>query len=97
VLKNTIGVLCVIALSLTSCQKLERGPTAPKVQGPLKFDVSKFTDAIPLEYGTLIGVTQNSPGWVGLWFQRPDNSIVASFVNIDDGRLWEKSLTIPRK
>jgi hypothetical protein len=98
VLRSAVGALCVIALSLASCQKLERGgPTAPKVQGPLKFDVAKFPDAIPLEYGTLVGVTQNSPGWVGLWFQRPDNTIVASFVNIDDGRLWEKSLTIPRK
>lgn len=96
-LRKTVGAVCIVALSLVSCQKLERGPTAPKVQGPLKFDVAKFTDAIPLEYGTLVGVTQNSPGWVGLWFQRQDNTIVASFVNIDEGRIYEKSLTIPRK
>jgi hypothetical protein len=97
VLRKTVGALCAIALGLAACQKLERGPAAPKGAGPLKFDVSKFNDAIPLEYGTLVGVTQNSPGWVGLWFQREDHTIVASFVNIDDGRLYEKSLTIPRK
>ena len=91
------ALLVVVALSLVSCQKLERGPAAPKAPGPLKFDVAKFQDAIPLDYGTLVGVTQNSPGWVGLWFQRSDNTIVAAFVNIDEGRLYEKSLTIPRK
>ena len=99
-LRSAVGALCVIALSLVACHKLERGPAAaPKVQGPLKFDAAKFPDAIPLEYGTLVGVTQNSmsPGWVALWFQRPDNTIVASFVNIDEGRVFEKSLTIPRK
>lgn len=94
---KAVAALCVVALFLVSCQKLERGPTATKTPGPLKFDAAKFADAIPLEYGTLVGVTQNSPGWVGLWFQRSDNTIVASFVNIDDGRLYEKSLTIPRK
>jgi hypothetical protein len=91
------ALLVVVALCLASCQKLDRGPAAPKAPGPLKFDVAQFQDAIPLDYGTLVGVTQNSPGWVGLWFQRPDNTIVAAFVNIDEGRLYEKSLSIPRK
>ena len=96
-LASRIGAL-VAALCLLSCQKLDYGPRVPpKPMGPLKFDVTKFQDAIPLDYGTLVGVTQNSPGWVGLWFQRPDSTIVAAFVNIDEGRLYEKSLSIPRK
>jgi hypothetical protein len=97
VLRNTVAAVCVLALSLVACQKLDKGPQSPQSMGPLKFDAAQFADAIPLDYGTLVGVTQNSPGWVGLWFQRPDNTIVVSFVNIDQGRLWEKSLTIPRK
>jgi hypothetical protein len=92
-----LGVACVFALCLVACQKLERGSTARKVTGPLKFDVAKFDDAIPLDYGTFVGVTQNSPGWVGLWFQKPDSTITVAFVNIDDGRVYDKSLTIPRK
>ena len=97
-LRNAALLLCSAALGLTACHKLERGPAAaPRLMGPLKFDPAKFADAIPLDYGTLVGVTQNSPGWVGLWFQRPDETIVAAFVNIDEGRLYDKSLTIPRK
>lgn len=96
-LKRIGGALCVIALSLVSCQKLDQRPTTTNVEGLLNFEAAEFLDAIPLQYGTLVGVTQNRPGWVGLWFQRPDNTIVASFVNIDQGRIWEKSLTIPRK
>jgi hypothetical protein len=79
-----------------SCKKL---PANLKEAGPLTFEPSKFTDAIPDEYGTLIGVTQNpqTPGWVGLWFQRSDKSITAVFVNIDQGKIYEKALKIPRK
>ena len=95
-LKRSVTALCVVAMSTVACQKLEQGPK-PKFQGPLKYDTTTFADAIPLNYGTLVGVTQNSPGWVGLWFQRPDSTIVAAFVNIDEGRLYEKSLVIPRK
>ncbi len=96
--KRAVGALCVVlALSFSACQKLDQGPAAPKAPGPLKFDAAQFADAIPLEYGTLVGVTQNSPGWVGLWFQKRDNTIVVAFVNIDDGRLYDKSLSIPRK
>jgi len=68
-----------------------------KVPGLLHFDTARSLDAIPLDYGTLVAVNQASPGWVGLWFERPDHTIVVSFVNIDEGRIYEKSLTIPRK
>jgi hypothetical protein len=67
--------------------------------GPLAFEPAKFADAIPDEYGTLIGVTQNAqhPDWIGLWFQKPDRSITAVFVNIVQGKIYEKALIIPRK
>jgi hypothetical protein len=93
------GAVCILAVCLAtvSCKKLESDN--PKVPGPLAFEPSKFTDAIPDEYGTLVGVTQNpqSPGWVGLWFQKSDRSITAVFVNVEQGKIYEKALTIPRK
>ena len=88
---------CILAVCLAtvSCKKLES--EGPKMSGPLAFEPAKFADAIPDEYGTLVGVTQNSPGWVGLWFQKPDKTITAVFVNIERGKIYEKALTIPRK
>jgi hypothetical protein len=69
------------------------------MSGPLAFEPAKFADAIPDDYGTLIGVTQNSesPKWVALWFQKPDKTITAVFVNIEQGKIYEKTLSIPRK
>lgn len=92
-----VSVCCVLALCLlasVSCKKLET--TAP---GPLTFEPAKFADAIPADYGTLIGVTQNplAPKWVGLWFQKADGSIVGVFINIEQGKISEKTLSIPRK
>jgi len=77
-----------------SCKKLES--SSP---GPLAFETSKFADAIPDDYGTLVGVTQNpqNPKWVSLWFQKSDKSIIAVFVNVEQGRVYEKALTISRK
>jgi len=67
--------------------------------GELKLQPAKFTDAIPDDYGPLIGVTQNArdPAWIGLWFQKADKTVNAVFVNIEQGRIYEKTLTIPRK
>jgi hypothetical protein len=91
-----VGILAV-CLSIVSCKKVESD--APKMSGPLAFESVKSADAIPEDYGPLIGVTQNSqsPKWVGLWFQKPDKSITAVFVNIEQGKIYEKALTIPRK
>jgi len=96
-IKKLLCAFCILAvcLAIVSCKKLES--EGPKVSGPLAFEPAKFADAIPDEYGTLVGVTQNSPGWVGLWFQKPDKTITAVFVNIDQGKIYEKTLSIPRK
>ena len=97
--RKPIGALFVFAVCLltASCTRLDS--SKPKVLGPLSFEPAKFADAIPDEYGTLIGVTQNAqtPGWVSLWFQKSDRSITAVFVNIEEGKIYEKALTIPRK
>jgi len=96
-----VGTLCILAVCIfamlltISCKKLEQ----PVAKGPLTFEPSRFAAAIPNDYGALVGVTQNSktPAWVTLWFQKPDGTITAVFVNIDEGRIHEKTLTIPRK
>ena len=92
-----VCAFCILAvfLATVSCKKLESAN--PPTAGPLAFEPSKFADAIPNDYGTLVGVTQSSPAWVGLWFQRSDKTIIAVFVNIDQGKIYEKALTIPRK
>jgi hypothetical protein len=97
--RKPVSAICILAVCLVtvSCKKLETANPAPT--GPLTFEPSRFVNAIPDEYGNLIGVTQNpsSPRWVGLWFQRSDRTITAVFVNLDEGKLYEKALTIPRK
>ena len=94
-----VVTVCVLAVCLAtvSCKKLE--PAAPNPTGPLTFEASKFSDAIPDEYGNLVGISQDpaSPKWIGLWFQKSDRTITAVFVNVDEGRLYGKTLTIRRK
>ena len=96
---KVVYAFCIFAVCLAtvSCKKLESA--VPNMSGPLAFEPAKFADAIPEDYGTLIGVTQNpqSPKWVGLWFQKSDKTIAAVFVNIEQGKIYEKTLSIPRK
>ena len=97
-MRKTLSVLCVLALFMASvsCRKLDESANPT---GPLTYESAKFADAIPQEYGALIGVTQNSnvPGWVTLWFQKPDGAITAMGVNVRDGKISNKTLTIPRR
>src|SRR5262245_21749219 len=94
IVASCILVVCLLA---SSCSKLK--PTGAPESGPLTFESTKLSNAIPDEYGALIGVTQNAvdPAWTSLWFQKSDRTISAVFVNINEGRIYEKSLTIPRK
>jgi hypothetical protein len=88
--------ILAVGLATVSCRKLNQ-PGNPT--GPLTYEQAKFVNAIPQDYGPLIGVTGNAkdPSWSALWFQRSDGTITAVFVNVQDGRLYEKVLTIPRK
>lgn len=96
-MRKHVVALCVLAfcLATVSCTKLGE----PQSPGPLNWETAKFADAIPHDYGPLIGLTQNpqTPGWVGLWFQKSDGTIAAVFINPQEGRIAEKTLTIPRK
>ena len=92
-----LSLLLVVLTFGISCKKIETAK--PKIAGPLALQATRFADAIPAEYGNLVGVTQNPQdvGWVGLWFQKPDQTITAVFVNVEQGRIFEKTLTIPRR
>ena len=96
--RKHVVALCILTVCLVtvSCKKLGQPPIPT---GPLIYETVKLTDAIAQDYGPLISVTQNpkAPGWVGLWFQRSDGTITAVFVNVDEGKIYEKALTIPRK
>ncbi len=97
--RRALSGLCLLGLCSfsLSCKRLE--PIGVSQPGELKLEATKFVDAIPDDYGPLIGVTQNAenPAWVSLWFQKPDKTINAVFVNITQGRIYDKTLTIPRK
>jgi len=99
--RRSFGTLCILAVCLmtSSCKKREPLNVGAGAVGELKLQPAKFTDAIPDDYGPLIGVTQNArdPAWIGLWFQKADKTVNAVFVNIEQGRIYEKTLTIPRK
>ena len=100
-LKNWSVLILVVGLlvGLISCQKLPSGLPKEAFKGPLPFETAKFRDAIPLEYGPLVGVTLNpqSGFWAALWFEKPDKTIAVIWVNIVEGKIGEKVTTIPRK
>jgi hypothetical protein len=93
--RKSAGAFCILAVCLliVSCTKLDTP------SGPLRWKQVEFVDSIPAEYGSLVSVTSNpqNPAWVYLWFQKPDGTITVSFVNVVDGRVNDKSLSIPRK
>ena len=97
--RRTFGTLCILAVCLAAPSCKKREPVGVNAAGALKYAPTKFADAIPDDYGPLIGVTQNptDPAWVGLWFQKPDRTITAVFVNVNAETIYEKTLTIPRK
>ncbi len=100
--RRFLGALFLVAMCslVFSCKKIEPAESVTaNLAGELKLEPAKFADAIPDDYGPLVGVTQNpkDPGWVGLWFQKSDRTVTAVFVQINQGRIYEKTLTIPRK
>jgi hypothetical protein len=86
----------VLAIGLVGCEKLPQQPQAAEAGVPPK--AIGMVDAIPLEYGDLIGLSNTeNPGWALLFFQRPDKSIVGVYVNPQQGIIWDKAVDIPRR
>jgi hypothetical protein len=98
-LKRTVLLLSVLALILgaTACRPLpEPRPTA---RGALQTEDISYTDAIPLDYGTFIGVASlpDNPYCTGLWFEKPDKTIVFVKVNVSLGKIEKQALLLPRR
>lgn len=96
--KRAIGMFgaLVVAGAILGCGRTEDPPAA---RGPIPSQPAPFADAIPLDYGNLVGVTVNpqSPSWSALWFEAPDRGVTVVWVNTDQGRLHDQVVTIPRR
>lgn len=87
-------------LIVGACQKLENVRPFPSERpGTLPVQTAKFLDAIPSEYGDLVGVTSSTdaPAWAQAWFQGPDKSIVVLWINSRTGQVHDRVLMIPRR
>jgi hypothetical protein len=89
-------VVSVLALSmgLASCTKIEKGPVPEGILGTVS---NPFDDAIPREYGRLVGVTTVGNGWNALWFEKEDKTIVVVGVNWVEHKMYKKGAIIERK
>ena len=90
---TALASLLLIALLTASCQKI--GGEVPK--GPLPSENIVFDNAISLQYGELVAVTQVQSGIYKLWFVKADKTIVVVGVNSGTRSLGGQILTIPRR
>jgi hypothetical protein len=96
--RGTILVLmcCILPLCLgvVSCRKIAGSADS----APLKIEQLKTRDAIPLDYGTLVGVTSNSTSdFAHLWFERADKTILVVTVDFQGRQLGADAVAIPRR
>jgi hypothetical protein len=106
-LKALGAVAAAACLATASCRRLDVCPreAAPKARAaaaavqPAKPTAVAAADAIPAEYGKAIGVTQDPsrPQSARLWFQRQDGAIVVVSVDVEQGKVQDEVLTIPRR
>jgi hypothetical protein len=97
-----LGAVLAAGLAAVSCQRLDMCPreAAPaRKAAPAAVEPARVAEAIPADYGTPIGVTQDpsSPQTVRLWFQKPDGTLIVAFMDVERGKLSDRVLTIPRK
>ena len=97
--KGTALLLFVLVLTIgaTSCQQLP--PPPPVAMGVLQTEEVAYEDAIPLEYGTLVAVTAppDLRFTAGLWFEKPDKTIVFVRVNTSLRKIEKTALLLPRR
>jgi hypothetical protein len=88
--------IMAFALASASCTKIEESPThlAP---GRMMSEAVPFVDAIPAEYGRLVGISAVDDGWNALWFEKENGTIVVIGVNWVKRKMLNKVALIPRK
>jgi hypothetical protein len=85
-----------LALAPISCTKLERSPS-DIARGKMMSEDAPFLDAIPAEYGRLVGISTVGDGWNALWFEKKDGTIVVIGANWAERKMLNKVAMIPRK
>lgn len=99
----TIGVVLALLLVLSSCRPIDQVQETQEgrawgTESALETESIPFKAAIPRGYGRFVGVLQ-SPGRntrAILWFEKPDSTIAAVWVDYTKG-VNEEVLLIPRK
>jgi hypothetical protein len=87
--------VAVLALASASCKKLE-SPT-DFARGKMMTEAVPFDDAIPAEYGRLVGVSPVEKGWNALWFEKENGTIVVIGVHWVKRKMLNRAAVIPRK
>ena len=94
-------LLLGLALALGGCQKVEPEGSSPPFVGEERFELTPglFSDAIPLDYGRLVSAElhHNRPRFALLWFEAPDLTLRAVWVDLQTQRIREGIQVIPRR
>jgi hypothetical protein len=87
-----LGWLC---LSVVACAPIDRATPVPA----FRFEDRAGGDAIPREYGDLVGVTpvEGRQYQVVMWFAQTDDTIVGVRLNVGSEIASNKVLVIPRR
>jgi len=91
-------LILLLALSLCSISFVSCSRVQEPAKGELKVLKLKKLNAIPTEYGSLVGVTANPEfsGWAQLWFEDDGGIIRVVSVGFDDQKIREDVTVIPR-
>jgi hypothetical protein len=90
----TLLPAAVLGVLIVGCERLPPPDGEPRGE-PLSFN--ELTDTIPLEYGRLVTITPRGEHGAVLWFERPDQAVVAVRVNISHGGMSRTTVTFPRR
>jgi len=93
-----MGLALALCLGELACEKLP-DEAVRKASRQLKIDSLPSLEAIPTDYGNIVGVTSSSgtPSWAQLWFEKPDKTITVVWVNFIEGGLRREFVSIPRR
>ena len=89
----TLGLLA----TMPSCEALP-DPGASAEGGMLEMQELPAPDAVPLEWGTLVAVTESGEsGLARLWFQDDSGTVRVAALDLRGQRLWLRATVIRRR
>ena len=98
-MKKLLTLFTILAIAVTmSCERLpEQKKAAPPTKGDLQTIKISDLKGIPLEYGTLVAITQAAePRRAALWFEDVNRTIRVVHVVVIQNRIVETVFVIPR-